>query len=61
SLAGVIRECGYSAVACHTTEEGISAAISLAGGGAVCCVGSLYLAGTVRRCFSPDTSFTRLV
>ena len=61
SLAGVIRECGYSAVACHTTEEGISAAISLAGGGAVCCVGSLYLAGTVRRFFSPDTSFTRLM
>ncbi len=60
-LARCIAEQGFSAVPCSSIEEGIETAIRTADGGAVCCVGSLYLAGDVRRHFSADTSFERLV
>ena len=56
-LAGCIEECGFSAVSCSSIEDGIDTAVRLAGGGAVCCVGSLYLAGDVRRHFLPDQGF----
>jgi len=60
-LADNIRSCGFSAVACSTIEEGISTAIRMADGGAVCCVGSLYLAGDVRKHFSSDLSLKPIV
>ncbi|MBR4928814.1 MAG: bifunctional folylpolyglutamate synthase/dihydrofolate synthase, partial [Oscillospiraceae bacterium] len=58
-LARCIEDQGFSAVPCSSVAEGIETAIRLAGGGAVCCVGSLYLAGSVRRHFSPDPGFRR--
>ena len=60
-LAACIEDQGFSAVPCSSIEKGIDTAIRLAGGGAVCCVGSLYLAGDVRKHFSSDTGFGRLV
>ena len=60
-LASSLRSLSLNVSSCSTVEEGIETAISLANGGMVCCVGSLYLAGEVRRHFSADTSLKRLV
>ncbi len=60
-LAEVIDSLGLHATVCSSIEEGVKTAVSLAGDGAVCCVGSLYLAGTVRSFFSSETALNRLV
>jgi len=60
-LAEFIDSLGLHAVICNSIKEGIETSIKAADGGIVCCVGSLYLAGEVRACFSPDTSLERLV
>ena len=48
-LGEMIRSKGFQAVCCSTIEEGISTAMHKAkeSDGAVCCVGSLYVAGAV--------------
>ena len=58
-LAGHIEESGFTAIPCPSVEAGIETALQLADGGVVCCVGSLYLAGDVRRHFTPVLSFDR--
>lgn len=60
-LAQFIESRGYVVTPCETIEEGIETAIRTADGGVVCCVGSLYLAGDVRRHFSPGNSLERIV
>lgn len=51
-LAGLLRRQGKEARACQSIEEGIEISRKTAGKeGVVCCVGSLYLAGEVRRHF----------
>ncbi|MBR4828102.1 MAG: hypothetical protein IKZ75_04590, partial [Oscillospiraceae bacterium] len=60
-LAEFIDSLGLHATMCSTVEEAIRTAIELADGGAVCCAGSLYLAGEARAVFSSDTSLERLV
>ncbi len=60
-LAQFIENRGYIVTPCETIEEGIETAIRTADGGVVCCVGSLYLAGDVRRHFSPGNSLERIV
>ena len=49
-LADRVRRRGIPACACESVEEGMRIAAMAAGqGGAVCALGSLYLAGDVRR------------
>ena len=60
-LADFIEQSGFHVTPCSSIEEGIETAIRIADGGVVCCVGSLYLAGDVRRHFSSDLSLERLV
>jgi len=60
-LAEFIDSLGLHATMCSSVEEGIRTAVKLADGGAVCCAGSLYLAGEARAVFSSDTSLERLV
>ena len=59
-LAEFIESLGSHAVVCASIDEGVRTAISIAGSGAVCCVGSLYLAGEVRSYFSSGTSLDPL-
>lgn len=52
ALAEELRRRGKSAVACGSVAEGVAWAKAMAGeSGAVCSVGSLYMAGAVRECF----------
>lgn len=60
ALADYIESIGAKAIACSSIDEGIRTAINLADGGAVCCVGSLYLAGEVRSFFSSDLNLDPL-
>lgn len=51
-LAEHLRRFGKPVTACATVEDGVSAALDAAKGGAmVCAVGSLYMAGDIRACF----------
>ena len=54
-LAEVFSRLGAGARPCGSVREGVRLALEAAGrDGAVCCIGSLYLAGEVRECFFPD-------
>lgn len=50
-LALTLRSMGTKAVDCRSIEEGINTAMDMAGAdGAICAIGSLYMAGKIRSC-----------
>ena len=52
-LAGRIAALGAEAIPCASVAEGVQAAMDFAGKDGVCCaLGSLYMSGDVRACFS---------
>jgi dihydrofolate synthase/folylpolyglutamate synthase len=51
-LSEHLKKYGKSVTCCDTIENGVKAAVDMAGkGGVACAVGSLYMAGRVRACF----------
>ena len=56
-LAGRIAAMGAEAIPCGSVAEGVQAAMDYAGKDGVCCaLGSLYMSGDVRACFSETSS-----